>query len=132
MLDVRFYGSGVDETYDDIDFTSGLNVKLDAIDPMMATLLGDISGDGEVDIGDFTLWADAFGATGAGLPEDLSGDNEVDIGDFTVWADNFGNTLSLGGNGAGLASVPEPSTFVLIAAGAIGLALAAGRRRISR
>lgn len=129
MLDVRFYGSGVDETFDDVDFTSGLNVKLDAIDPMMASLLGDISGDGEVDIGDFTLWADAFGATGAGLPEDLTGDSEVDIGDFTLWADNFGNTLGVGGNGPGLASVPEPSAFVLFTLGTVGFLLVVSRRR---
>ena len=31
-------------------------------------LIGDISGDAQVDLGDFTLWANAFGTTGAGLP----------------------------------------------------------------
>ena len=50
---------------------------------------------------DFTLWADAFGDTGMGLPEDISGDGEVDIGDFTIWADNFGNTLGVSGGGVG-------------------------------
>lgn len=94
-------------------------------------LLGDISGDGEVDIGDFTLWADAFGDTGVGLPEDISGDGEVDIGDFTIWADNFGNTAGAGGGG-GVSAVPEPSSVVLLGLGIVGVLAYTVRRRRTR
>ena len=107
---------------------NGGNVSIDFI--RLLTLnarLGDISQDGVIDIGDFTLWSDAFGTTGVGLPADLSNDGEVDIGDFTIWSDNFGNTSGAGGNGAGVASVPEPSAVALLGLGVCGLLVYATR-----
>lgn len=93
-------------------------------------LKGDISGDGEVDIGDFTLWADAFGDTGDGSqPEDITMDGEVDIGDFTSWADQFGATSNGPGGGGGASAVPEPSSLVLLCIGVVGLATYGWRRR---
>lgn len=80
---------------------------------------GDINRDGVVDLGDFTLWGDAFGAVGTS-PADVSGDGEVDIGDFTVWADNFTGTAgvaALGIEAADEVAVPEPSTWLLLAIG---------------
>lgn len=91
-------------------------------------LLGDISGDGEVDIADFTLWADAFGQTGVGLPADITEDGEVDIADFTLWADNFGNTAGIG-NASGANAVPEPSSVVLLGLGIVGMIIVTWRRR---
>jgi len=91
-------------------------------------LVADISGDGVVDIGDFTLWADAFNTTGSGLPQDLTVDGRVDIGDFTVWADHFGNTANLP---AHLGAVPEPSSILLFTLGTIGLLAVSWQRRRS-
>ena len=91
-------------------------------------LVADISMDGVVDIGDFTLWADAFGNTGSGLPEDLTVDGVVDIGDFTIWADHFGNTANVPGIPS---AVPEPSSLLLCALGAMGLLAVTWRRRRS-
>src|SRR5690242_4114564 len=42
-------------------------------------LVGDINNDGLVDIRDYGLWRQAFGATDCGDPADLNGDCIVDI-----------------------------------------------------
>jgi hypothetical protein len=56
-------------------------------------LLGDINSDGIVDIRDYGLWRQAFGATTCGNPADLNGDCIVDIRDYGIWRQNFGATL---------------------------------------
>jgi len=96
-------------------------------------LRGDISGDGIVDIGDFTLWADSFGATGDGsqIP-DISMDGRVDIGDFTLWADQFQATGNAPGGSGGASAVPEPSSLVLLCLGLVGMASYGWRRRRRR
>ena len=53
-------------------------------------LLGDANGDGVVDGGDFTLWADNYEQPGGWGDGDFSGDGFVDGADFTLWADNYG------------------------------------------
>jgi YVTN family beta-propeller protein len=56
------------------------------------TVLGDINNDGIVDIRDYGLWRQSFGATDCGNPADLNGDCIVDIRDYGVWRQNFGQT----------------------------------------
>ena len=56
------------------------------------TLLGDINNDGIVDIRDYGLWRQQFGATDCGNPADLNGDCIVDIRDYGIWRQNFGQT----------------------------------------
>ena len=56
------------------------------------TILGDINGDGIVDIRDYGLWRQAFGATDCGNPADLDGNCIVDIRDYGIWRQNFGHT----------------------------------------
>src|SRR5215471_16277146 len=58
------------------------------------TLLGDINNDGIVDIRDYGLWRQQFGATGCGNAADLNGDCIVDIQDYAVWRVSFGQTGS--------------------------------------
>lgn len=109
------------------DNTDGFRV---AHIPGPPTLVGDISGDGEVDIADFTLWADAFGETTPGQPEDLSGDGQVDIGDFTIWGDHFGDTVgAFGSPNMSSIGVPEPSTYILLVIGTILVAAFGWRQR---
>lgn len=92
-------------------------------------LEGDVTFDGEVDIGDFTLWGDQFGETGGGWASDISGDLFVDIGDFTLWADNFGSTVGAGT--AAPAAVPEPASLTLLLCAVAGLLVFSrwGRRK---
>ena len=56
------------------------------------TLLGDINNDGIVDIRDYGVWRQQFGATDCGNPADLDGDCIVDIRDYGIWRQNFGQT----------------------------------------
>lgn len=70
----------------------------------------DLDNDGDIDIIDFGIFADAFGST-TGQPNynsvaDMEPDGDVDIIDFGVFADNFGSGTSI--------SVPEPATLLLL------------------
>src|SRR5207248_3120403 len=56
------------------------------------TLLGDINNDGIVDIRDYGVWRQQFGATDCGNPADLDGNCIVDIRDYGIWRQNFGQT----------------------------------------
>src|SRR5712692_2031204 len=48
-------------------------------------LLGDINNDGIVDIRDYGLWRQQFGATDCGNPADLDGNCIVDVRDYGIW-----------------------------------------------
>src|SRR3954468_2289126 len=52
--------------------------------------LGDMNCDGIVDIRDYAIWRQAFGATDCGNPADLDGNCIVDIRDYGTWRQNFG------------------------------------------
>src|SRR3954447_15111873 len=60
--------------------------------PAQCALLGDINCDGIVDVLDYGLWRQAFGATDCGNPADLNGDCIVDVRDYGIWRQNFGQT----------------------------------------
>src|SRR6476620_10958790 len=60
--------------------------------PASPTLLGDINNDGIVDIRDYGIWRQQFGAADCGNPADLNGDCIVDIRDYGIWRQNFGQT----------------------------------------
>jgi len=66
-----------------------------------AGIAGDFDGDGDVDVGDFGVFALCFGgplnppaaSCPAGIDADLDGDGDVDLGDFGIFATNFTGTL---------------------------------------
>jgi hypothetical protein len=69
------------------DFSDGLDVSF--IDNVVLELgcAADLSGDGEVDSGDLSLYINAF--IGQDLAADLTGDGQVDSGDLSVFISLF-------------------------------------------
>ena len=112
-------GNAYDESVDaqDLEFrfntlASGPFSGLIVYDDDPPVIFGDFEPDGDVDIIDFGVFADAFGSTdGDGNynpAADSEPDSDVDIIDFGKFADNFGiGTLQS-------AAVPEPSTVALL------------------
>jgi autotransporter-associated beta strand protein len=80
-------------------------------------LVGDYNHDGIVDAADYTVWRDSLGST-TNLAADGNGNGVIDAGDYDVWKMHFGQTA--GGGAGGAAGVPEPSSLVLCAMGALG------------
>jgi hypothetical protein len=76
-------------------------------------LAGDYNGSGTVDAADYTLWRNSLGAVGGALPADGNGNGSIDAGDYLVWRNNFGQSIGTGA-GAGSATIPEPSTLMLL------------------
>jgi hypothetical protein len=61
---------------------------------------GDFNSDGKVDPADYLVWRNALGSI-------------YTQEDYNVWRANFGRTLALG-VAAGVATVPEPSTMLIL------------------
>jgi T5SS/PEP-CTERM-associated repeat protein len=81
--------------------------------------LGDYNHNGIVDAADYTVWRDSLGQSGTGLAADGNASGTIDAGDYNVWKSNFGNRA---GSGSGAtAAVPEPTSMVLLLAGAMTL-----------
>jgi len=78
-----------------------------AVDPL--GVVGDINRDGIIDIRDYGIWRQNFGATDCGNPADINADCIVDIRDYGIWRQNFGRTL--GATASSLpATAPAPTS----------------------
>ena len=89
-------------------------------------LPGDFNGDGTVDAADYAVYRDNLsGSESAFALGSGSGNGTVGPEDYTLWRSNFGASigpLALSGGISGAGGVPEPSSLVLLALPAIGLA----------
>ncbi|MEO1496296.1 MAG: hypothetical protein AAFV43_04020 [Planctomycetota bacterium] len=74
-------------------------------------LAGDYDRNGLVDGADYTVWRDAFGATGPNYAGDGNGDGVVDTLDYEVWAAAFANAALPDSQG-----IPEPTAMLCIVA----------------
>jgi GH35 family endo-1,4-beta-xylanase len=89
---------------------------------------GDFNFDGVVDAADYTVWRDTMGST-TDLRADADNNGIVDDGDYGAWVSNFGTVYVAGGAGASAsAAVPEPTSAILLAIGAAGMAVCGWRR----
>ena len=91
----------------------------DAVLAALGLVAGDLDGDGEVAFADFLTLSSNFGSTEAGYQGgDIDCNGEVAFADFLTLSANFGQTS------AAAASVPEPSScVVLLPAMLVGLAV---------
>jgi hypothetical protein len=95
-------------------------------------LAGDYNGDGAVDTADYIVWRRNY-VTAVALPNEDETPGYVTSEDYAVWRSNFGRTLASIGAGSSLgmgeATIPEPSTFAMLA---IGFPCIFSRKRFSR
>jgi len=112
-----FFGGGASNVYLD-----NLVVVNNDLSPLGN---GDYNGDSVVDGADFLLWQRTFGTiVPAGSGADGNGNGTVDDPDLTIWQGHFGTVVAA----PSAASIPEPTTFVLLS-GAVVFAAAALRRQ---
>jgi hypothetical protein len=94
------------------------NQVLNLVENALA-LAGDYNHDNSVDAADYVVWREQLNSTGIGLAADGNGDSMVNQLDYDIWKMNFGVTpAGAGGAVAPLGTVPEPSVFQLLIAGA--------------
>jgi hypothetical protein len=105
----------------DVDF---LSYAFGVIAPVPGGLPGDFNDDGKVDAADYVTWRKNNG-TNTPLPNDDGLGTPIGPAHYNLWAANFGSMAP--GSGAAIGAVPEPSSCLLLALGAI--AAGALRRR---
>jgi hypothetical protein len=73
--------------------------------------IADPNGDGFVDGGDYTVWADHFlqTVTGGKFEGDFNLDDLVDGGDYTIWADNYAPPPGLAATPVAASPAVEPA-----------------------
>jgi glucose/arabinose dehydrogenase len=92
-------------------------------------LKGDFDADGDVDNADYDKWRSQLGSAASNPPADGNNNATADAADYAVWRKNLGANVHAGA-GAGLGTVPEPVTLLLlIHAGVLVSATARLRRR---
>lgn len=100
------------------------NASLNRLESAAVFAAADFDKDGDVDATDLNTWKGAFGVN---LNGDANGDGRTDGNDFLVWQRQYTGALAT----ATAAAVPEPTSAMLLAGAAAGLAVAARRCRKS-
>ena len=68
---------------------------IENLTPTPTELIGDVNGDGTVNIFDLVIAAGSFGKTGAGIMGDVNEDGRVNIFDLVIVSGNFGQSLAV-------------------------------------
>jgi hypothetical protein len=84
--------------------------------------LGDFNSDGKVDAGDYDTWRKAFDgsptAPNTALANDGGLGTPITTAHYNLWRANFGNPPGAGSGDLLSASIPEPSSMLLLVFGA--------------
>ena len=92
---------------------------------------GDANLDTTTDVRDFNLWnANKFTSGTDWASGDFNGDGTTDVRDFNLWNANKFTDVNTPAPVAG-GQVPEPSTLILLALGAVALGARLRRRRLA-
>ncbi len=111
-----------------INYAAGDGNDIALVAQDVVGLVGDYSGDGVVDAADYSVWQDMLGAHVAPyFGADGNGNGVVDEADYDVWKSRFGAALSDGALAG--ATIPEPSTLLLLGAWAAFVPWLCRRRR---
>ncbi|HEX5472232.1 MAG TPA: dockerin type I domain-containing protein [Lacipirellulaceae bacterium] len=118
----------------------GNEIVISFLNPLTGGAMGpDFNGDGVIDAADFAIWQANVGISSGAtvLQGDANGDGRVDGKDFLIWQRNVGksppwNGAGLGSGAGQLASVPEPTSLLLLLLCGGSLAMASGRRSFQR
>ena len=109
---------------EDVGVNQNYGVAWWAVAANPAIVQGDFNGDEIVNAADYDAWNANFGTANAAA--DGNGDGIVNAADYTVWRNHLG-ALAGAGSG-GLAVVPEPKSWMLVAA--CGLLIGSSQRRL--
>ena len=140
MAGISAYVDHLDRTYyspPDSNYAIRVSSYADFIDSIVSTQAGVVPGDadldGEVGVGDLGILAANWGTAGTWADGDFSRDLLVGSADLGILAANWGvgDSSPAGGSTAAisLAGVPEPATWVLLAAAALCSLAWLNRRR---
>lgn len=88
----------------DVDTNTGVVTLLSSL----MGLPGDFNGNGTVDAADYAAWRDGLGTL-------------YTAADYDVWREHFGETLGSGSGQAHAATVPEPSSLILLFLGSLAV-----------
>jgi hypothetical protein len=107
----------------------GYDVTYD-ISPVGIPPAGDYNNDGTVDAADYVIWKKVEG-TNTDLPNDGTLTGTVGADHYNLWRANFGQPSGSGAGGVAKASVPEPTTVVMLLIGGVVVALSRRRTMVS-
>jgi autotransporter-associated beta strand protein/T5SS/PEP-CTERM-associated repeat protein len=92
-----------------------------------AKLAGDYNDNGILDAADYTVWRDHLGQSFALANRSSANTGPINAADYDVWKSNFGNHAGSGSGTETIATVPEPTTLVLLMFAVAGWCLNRGR-----
>jgi Dockerin type I domain len=75
---------------------AGIGVRLQFYGHSFSNLVGDLNGDGTVNVLDLSIFLSNWGQAGSGLPEDFNGDGIVNILDLSILLTHFGQSGTTG------------------------------------